>query len=407
MDPGGYSLTGDHPIMVKLRQETNTVVTGSLLTPNSAVAVGSAFNLNMYPLTVSNTGLPSDFVATVNAFTVNTGVTAALVEEPPTVQTDSSLLSSYGVVFVQVPSAVEINGVTVNFTTTTSGTVSFGPGYGDQYDMASDINNASVVGIVATATSTGLIVANTALGPVDFTNVGVDGAGNPFAGPGSSSGLALTTTSGNSYITLTSAGAAAINLLDTVYSPTVDFGLYSAENGVKAAALYVEQGIRQASSYYVANIAARDALTAGVGDQAYVQDIGDGTWAMYIYTIGNIWVMTANQPSSETDAQSIEVYITPTSNSTGTIHTITNGRRVSFVTVTVNVAFDTDATISVGDSSQSDRLMTTDQNDLTITDTYSTTPSYVYETGSDTAINFYFDANGSSVGNATVAITYI
>jgi hypothetical protein len=404
---GEMTLTGQQPILIKLRQETNTIVTGSTLTSDANTAVGGVLKINSIFVTIGNTGSAADFVDAVNVVTANTDVIAELIVENPTASTDpSALAGGPGVIFVQIPSEVNINGTVVTITTTTSGNTTFGsPGFADQYDVATDINAAAITGLTATGTSTGVTIINTA-GSINLTNIGVDAAGNPFAGPNSSTGLPLVTISGGGeYITLTSIGAGAINILDTSGSPADDFGLYSAENGVKAAAIIIEQGVRAANTYYVTNIVSRNGLTAVVGDQAYVQDVGDGTWALYLYN-GSSWIMIANQPSSETDAQTDEVIITPFTANTAVIHTITNNRRVSFVTVTVSQAFDTAATISVGDAAQNDRLMTVDQNDLTVVGDYSTTPSYTYASGSDTPISFYFDTAGSTVGNAIVAITY-
>jgi hypothetical protein len=79
---------------------------------------------------------------------------------------------------------------------------------------------------------------------------------------------------------------------------------------------------------------------------------------------------------------------------------------VTFVTVTVVTPFNNAATITVGDDLDQDRLMTVDQNDLSVSSDYSTTPSYTYATGSDTQIRYYFNANGATTGKAIIAITY-
>jgi hypothetical protein len=406
VDEGEYSLTGQQPVLIKLRQQTNTVVIGSNLDSNSSVDVGSTFTLNGEEIVVANVGSPNDFVTACNLQSSNTSVMAAMIENAPSVTTSPALINDFSVVALQLPASAKINGVTVTFTTSTSGSSSLGPGFADQFDIAADINTAAISGIVASADSSGLTLRNDDLAPIVLENIGVDGLGNPFAGAHSSTGLALLTSLGDSFIQLTGNGAIAINLFDTVNSPTQDFGLISAENGIKAAAMTIEQGIREASTYVVSNIAARDALTAFVGDQAYVTDQGNGEWAFFIFTLDSVWVEIANKDSSETDAQSVELAISATSNASATIHTISNNRRVTFVTVTVLDAFNAPATVTVGDSADHTRLMTVDQNDLTAIGDYSTTPSYTYAGGFDTDINLYFNADGATVGNAIVAITY-
>ena len=403
--PGEFSLVGTQPVMIKLRQESNCIVTGSTLADNAAVDPDSAFNLNSIPIVVGNVGSPEDMAASMNMVSADTGVSAEVVQEPPIAKTQMDLLNNFSLVFIQVPAQGIINGVTVDFVTSTSGDVSLGAGFADHYDMAQDINAASIPNIVASATSSELVLTSSS-GPIILGNIGVDGMGNPFAGPMSSTGLPLSTTAGARYIVLTGDGAVPISLYDTHNTPTHDFGLYSAENGTKAAALYIEQGVRTAKTYVVTDISSRDALDATVGDQAYVQDVGNGEWAFYIYTLDSEWVQLSNKDSSETDAQSVDVAISSAAATSGTIHTISNGRRVSFVTVTVVDPFDAPATIMVGDDSDNDRLMTVDQNDLTSVGDYSTTPSYTYSPGADTTIKYYFNAAGATQGNAIVAITY-
>ncbi len=406
---GEMTLSGQQPILIKLRQETNTVVTGSAISPSANTVVGNVLNINSIPVTIGNTGSISDFISEVNNVSANTGVVAAFVQLDPSSTTNPAWLAAgAGTIFIQVPSSVNINGSNVTITTTTSGSVTFGaPGFADQFDIATDINAAHVSGISASATLSGTItLVDTSGLPITLTNIGTDGAGNPFAGVNSSTGLPFTSTPGNEFITLTASSAAAINLYNVSGSVVEDFGLYSAENGIKAAAMVIEQGVREASTYVVTNLAARDALTVAVGDQAYVQNVGNGEWAFYLYNADDTWVEISNQDSAQTDAQTYEITLTSTSNASGAIHTISNGRRVTFVTVSVNQAFNSNASLTVGDAGQVDRLMTSDENDLTSEGDYSTNPSYVYATGSDTPINFYFEANGSTTGNAVVAITY-
>jgi len=405
--PGGFSLTGNHPVMVKLRNNTNSTVNGTALNPSTTS--GFSFNINGYPVTVGGTGSISDFANAVNSNASIHGITASALLSNAVANSISSNLS-YGepVAYIGTPNmSATINGVLVNFTTNTYGLAQYGAGYIVEEDMAVDINAANIPNIVASTLTNDLIITNTSGGAITIVNGNGDANGKGFAGSDSASGLNLSTSASSThYIRLDAIDARSINLYDTNGTATLDFGLVSVENGIKAAALYIEQGVRQAATYVVANIAARDSLNVMFGDQAYVQDHGNGEWGFYIYTLDNTWVKLADQDSAQTDAQSIEVFVTPSTPSSELIHTISNGRRVTFVTVTVTEAFDKNATVSVGDSSDNSRLMTIDQNDLTSAGTYSTTPSYIYEFGTDTNINLYFNGNSSTVGNAIVAITY-
>ena len=404
--PGGYSLTGSHPIMLKLIEETPSVALGTVVSPTTQP--GNTFALNGATIMVAGSGGLQDFIAAVNQFVSQTGVTASQFTSPTVAQPTSQPIG-----FLQVPGSASINGATVKFTTTTSGASSLGaPGYADMNDIAADINAANVPNLTATVFSgnygSEISLTQSQSQSILINNITNDASGNPFAGPNSSTGLPLATSaSTDEMVQLVAVDARAIDLYDTSGTPSADFGLVSTENGQKAAAVYIDQGVRTASTYVVANIAALNALTALPGDQCFVQNMGDGNWAIFIKGIDGTWVMLANKPSSETDAQSDEVVINASSNATAVIHTITNGRRVTFVTVTVTEAFNGTPSITVGDAGQNDRLMNQDMNDLTIVGDYSTTPTYTYESGQDTDICYYLYANGCTQGNAIVAITYV
>ena len=229
-----------------------------------------------------------------------------------------------------------------------------------------------------------------------------------FAGPNSASGLPLfTPPSTEVLVGLEAADARAINVFDVEGTAVSDFGLFSVENGVKAAGMFIEQGIRQAATYVVANIAARDALDTLFGDQCFVQDKGNGEWGHYIRTLDDEWIKIADKDSSETDAQTVEIEITHETDVSEIIHTVSGGSRVTFVTVTVTENFNgPNPVLTVGDDENDARLMTADQNDLTSLGAYSTTPSYIYSGEGDVNITFTFDASGSTAGKAVIAISY-
>ena len=405
--PGGFSLTGNHPVMIKLRNNTNSVVNGTTIDPSTTS--GFSFNVNGYLTTVQGTGSITDFS---NAVNMNTSIHGVISESKLSDTISNSIAAnlSYSEPAAYIgttPISATINGVLVTFSTNTNGLAQYGAGVIVEEDMVIDINAANIPNIVASSLSNELIIKNTSGGSISIVNGNADANGKGFAGTDSISGLALSTIASSSYyIRLSAVDARAINLYDTNGAATSDFGLVSAENGIKAAALYIEQGIRQAATYVVASISARDSLTVTFGDQAYVQDHGNGEWGYYIYTLSNTWVKLADQDSAQTDAQSIEVTINPSSTSSELIHVISDNRRVTFVTVSVTQPFDAAATVSIGDDLDNNRLMTIDQNDLTISGDYSTTPSYVYEFGTDVPIKLYFNNNGATVGSATIAITY-
>lgn len=402
--PGKYALEGNQPIMIGLRQETKTVATGTV--ENPVTMAGSEFTINGVSVYVT-TGLASDLVDDVNAFSETTGVTGEIFT-PPT----SAKPTSQPIGLAQLPLSATINGVLVNFTTTVAGEQYAGAGFAVLSDMVTDINSASIPNLTASIVvgefGDHLCLVEETAGAITIVNGPADGLGNMFAGLGSISGLDETTLpSTSTMFRMVAEDARPINLLDTSGSALQDFGLFSAENGTKGAAVMIDRGIRQASTYVVATIAARDTINAMFGDQCFVQDKGNGEWGHYIRTLNDQWVKIADKDSSDTDAQTVEIEITHETGASEVIHTVSGGSRVTFVTVTVTEQFNgLNPIISVGDDEDTSRLMTDVQNDLTSLGAYSTTPSHIYPGSEDVDIKFTFDAANSTTGKAVIAISY-
>lgn len=86
------------------------------------------------------------------------------------------------------------------------------------------------------------------------------------------------------------------------------------------------------------------------------------------------------------------------------LYKIPAGLYVLNARIIIETAFNgTNPTISIGDTSDNARLMSTTQNYLGSTRTYQSTPSFKYN--SETQINVYFTSGSSSVGVATVFMT--
>lgn len=401
-NPGEYALAGNRPVMIGLRQETQSVSLGSVSTPSTTP--GNEFSVNGSRVVVM-TGDENGFIDAVNGFTAQTGVVASYYA-PDTVVVPTSAPAG----ITQLPVSATINGVLVEFTTTTAGEILAGaPGYASVQDLAQDINAANIPGLVADIfTGDYDSLRLTSVGDVTIANGPADGMGRMFAGDNSVTGFAeFTAAFPADKIKLVAIDARPIEVADIVGNTMIDFGLVSVENGVKAAAIVIENGVRQAATYVVTNLSARDAINALFGDQCFVQDKGNGEWAHYIRTLDDQWVKIADKDSSETDAQTIELEITHESDLSGVIATISGGSRVSFVTVTVTEQFDGALpTLEVGDDNNNSRLMTMDQNDLKSSGVYSMTPSYTYSGAGDVDITFSFNSASSSVGKAVIAISY-
>lgn len=406
--PGGVTLdAGGSPIMVKLRDWTPSHVTGTVI--DGATAPGSTFVLNGVPIIVGGTGAPIDLLVAINGGSDQHGVVASLVSSPTVME--GILPTHFGEPALVAPqggpyASATINGVLVEFSVSTTGRQLYGADYALEEDMAEAINAAKISNIVASTSANKLIITNLTGGPITIVNVAPDSDGTPVAGDNSGTGLGFAApASSGSYVRLEAVDARAINLFDKLGSPTTDFGLYSAENGQKAAALYIEQGLRTASVQVVMNIAARNALNAVIGDQAHVLDKGDGEWGLYLFD-GTAWNLVASHESAKVDADTYSLTVTPSSPATGVIGEVNDGTKVLVVTVGVTEAFDGSVSLTVGDDGDPARLMSADLNDLQVVGSYSATPTHVYSTGGDVDIKYRLNTSNCTVGSATITVSY-
>lgn len=415
---------GGSEIYIKLRNQSSSV---SLSTASGPTVPGNIFQLNGINVPVTGTGSISDAVSAMNVVASSTGVSAATVVAPSTVATNTGLITpTYGepaLYAASSPATALINGILVTFNITSSDAGY--ESYARPAQMAQAINNAAIPNIVAsTASELVLVVTNTAGGAITIANVSNDINGIKVAGTASGTGLALSTSaSTTNLIRCTAIDARAINFLNIIGSPVADFGLVSVENGTKAAGLYIQSGLRTASTTVVTNLTQLHALYALVGDQAYVLDSNDGDgnsvgeWSMWLYN-GTVWVETGNQDSASTDAQSLEYTLTPSSLSAIDIGKISTGRRITLITIEVTEAFDSAATVAVGyqvnnpvlPPPEPDSLMVYHLSDLTFPGTYTTYSDVLFGTDTeqgDVTITATFNANGASAGSAQIIVSYV
>ena len=191
----------------------------------------------------------------------------------------------------------------------------------------------------------------------------------------------------------------------------MNLGLYSVHNGRHPLAVTVEQGIVSGGggTTVVANIAARNALSPTVGDMVYVIDAGNTEYAFYVYS-GGAWKLLADEDSANTDANTIDATITQAGGSgTTAIGTVSDGSRINLISVEVTQAFDDalNVTLTIGDASDNDRLVTNDEIDLGTVGTYTIQPAYQYSTGSDATINAYFNVASATTGSAKILVSYM
>ena len=393
-------------VYLQITDADKSMVDGTVVNPT--LTVGSTLNLNTVDIT-SQTSSLDDFVNLINNTNQDTHkVTASKIQGENSVTSVSAELA-YGIVGALLPMAGEINGVTINFSTTDSGSQTLGDPNGcDAVDMAVDINNANIPNISATADNNRLTIINSSGGAITLANIQADGFGTNFAGPSSCTGLPLSTSAvSDSKIRLERYDGGGIVVRNTSGSLTNELGIYSVENGKRPTGMIVENWDRTSNMYVVETIADRDSIDVLYkGDEAFVNDTGNGEWSKWLYD-GFQWKLTATEDSARTDADVLSMIITHTDIGSTTIGTVSSNSRVTDVTVEVTEAFDDiNATLNIGDVDVNDRLMSEDIIDLTETGTYTFTPSHVYSSGGDTDLNAYLNPASSTQGSLKVIISY-
>ena len=394
---------------LKITDAIESSVTGSVLNPT--VTSGDVIEINETAVTLTSTTL-AQTISDINGSTSTHGVTAATTPSPTTATT-STLSLAYGLVGVYPGGEITINGTTVTFSTTTAGQAAYGIAVGIGADIVADVNAAAPTNITASLSGSNVVLTESQGNAITIVNVLNDGNGNPVAGASSGTGWELSTSaSTGSYIKLTRSDGGEILLDQTTGTPLNALGIYSVHNGRPPLAVVVEQGIVAGGggggTTVVADITARNALSPTTGDTVYVIDSGNGEYAFYVYN-GSQWNLLADEDSANTDANTIDTTVTQAGGSgTTAVGTVSDGSRITLVSIEVTQAFDdVNATLTVGDASDNDRLVSDDLIDLTSTGTYAIQPAYQYTTGSDATINAYLNIGSSTTGSAKVLVSYM
>jgi len=159
------------------------------------------------------------------------------------------------------------------------------------------------------------------------------------------------------------------------------------------------------NTYVVANIIARDALSAAEGDQAFVRTGTSGEYELYIWDAA--WILVGTADSARTDANTAEAIVLFNTGSPVLIGNVSDGSRVTNVTIDVTTAFDGAPTLSVGDAGDNARLIDDSLFDLGEIGTYVCNTDYLYSNAIDTDIMAYFDFTGSTTGEARIIVTHV
>ena len=414
LDGSGDLTTNDNsrrPIYMKVANAITTSTTGTGIDP--AGTDGDIVEINRVQIPLysgSGTYTLDDAVALINAETANHKVTAVKVGAATEVVSDvAGQGSAYGIVAGYVPFSITINGETVNFTTTTSGSAAYGdPSVADANDMVSDINAAKITDIVASVVNGSEIkLRNNAGSTITIVNISADLNGNNFAGANSVSSLpddtpANTTTSA---LRLMRLDGGPLTIRDFAGQFFDAAGVLSGQNGRYALGLNIEQGIRSSGTTVVANMTGRNALNALVGDQCYVIDAGNGEWATFTYD-GAQWTQVGGKRSVETDARTLVLDVDlSTTTGTQSIGFISSDRTVISVRVLVTTPCPADAEVTVGTITNTSAFTQARDSILSQIGQYTTNPDY--RTTDYTEVVAEITNPTPGAGQFTIILTYV
>jgi len=169
------------PIFMKIADAIPTASYGDGIDPSGTS--GDIIEINKVQLTLTGSGATYDIddaVGIINGQTSTHKITALKTNAPTEVASNvSGNGNAYGIVAGYVPIGVTINGVSVTFTTDTSGSSNYGAGIADANDFVTDINNAGIPNITADLSNGNEIkIMNKIGGAITITNISPDANGN-------------------------------------------------------------------------------------------------------------------------------------------------------------------------------------------------------------------------------------
>lgn len=399
------------PIFLNIKSAVASTIRGTVL--NGTTTVGNVIEINDQEIIFSGTSIATA-VSDINGINGHNVVASEATAPVEAVSEISQAV--YGLVGGYVPFSATINGVTVNFTTTTAGEAEYSQTVAIAEDLVTDIIAANIPNLEARASGGKLYLTETTGAAITITNVSNDTNGNGFAGSSSISGLNASyaaSTGSNLLLTRTDGGEIIVRNING--TPSEDFGLISGHNGSYPIGLDVEQGIRKAGTTVVASISACDLLpNVLVGDQAYVLDTGEGEWGLYLWN-GSAWVIVATQDSAATDANSLYHTYTMPSQVAGNTEVITLGRisnnsRVVSVLVEVTTAFtghSSEPMLNIGIAGNASALVSDSLIDLESVGSYNLIPDFYYNGTNELEIIATLDHNSAQNGEIKITVTYV
>ena len=402
------------PAFIIVQSAEPTVLNGTV---NDPVFSTNSFNMEINNQTVSFTGAEnlSQIVSIINGVTSSSEVIASS-EIEPNIATSSTLSLTYGLVGGFVPFSATINGVAVDFTSDYYGNLRYGAPVAGPEDMKAAIDAVNIPNLEVWAPGDGTLKLTETNGNAitivntSTDNTGTGGAGVGFAGAGSATGIPLSNSAKTAIrLRLTRENGGPIDINDSTLYFENTLGIASGQTGKPVVAAYVYEGLGASSTQIVSTIAARNALSPGMGDMTYVINDGTGSYALYLWN-GSDWQQLATEESAHVDAGTYEIDYTIGDTTLILLGNVSVDRKVQRVSAEVTVAFDDNlANVSVGTTADPDLLFTPGSVNLSATGTYLNNPEYYTANinGQDEQFYVTIDPQTSTVGNVTVKITYI
>lgn len=416
----------DAPTFLVIQPAIETLLEGDQDGPE--IPHGHTVTINGYDTVISagagsGNANVSEIVSSINSHSANHNVVASTVATKTVINSDPSG-TVYGLVGGFTPFSAAIDSgsgnTTINFTTNTAGQAAYSQAVAIPQDMATDINAAGIANLTATYNSGTLTLTETNGNAITIVNVTNDTNNNPYVGAGNISGMPSSTSApGTERINLTRSDGGEILIFESTEFFRVNTGIASGHTGMYPLALNVEQGIRGGTVKVVADVSARNALNAQVGDQAHVLSADDGEWALYLYD-GSSWVKISDRDSSTTDARTLTTTFTmPVGgfgvSTTNLLGNISPGGKIVSVAVEINTTFSGhsggEPNIEVGTLADPDVYCDSPSNDLTESagDTFLCQPEYVWPSTEtqDLEVRARCNHYNASAGSVTVILTYV
>lgn len=415
---GGLTLSAGNatsiPAFIIIQSAEPTVLNGTV---NDPVFTTNSFNMEINNQTVSFTGTEnlSQIVNIINGVSSSSDVIAS-GELEPNIATSSTLSLAYGLVGGFVPFSATINGVAVNFTSSYYGNLRYGAPVAGPEDMKAAIDAVNIPNLEVWAPGDGTLSLTETNGNAitivntSTDNTGTGGAGVGFAGAGSATGIPLSNSAKTAdRLRLTRDNGGPIDINDSTLYFENTLGIASGQTGKPVVAAYVYEGLGSSSTQIVSTIAARNALSPGMGDMAYVINDGTGSYALYLWN-GTNWQQLATEESAHVDAGTYEIDYAVGDSTLILMGNVSVDRKIQSVSAEVTVAFDDNlADVSVGTTADPDLLFAPGSVNLNSLGTYLNNPEYYTSnvTGQDEQFYVTVNPQTSTVGNVTVKITYI